>query len=691
MDARPVPAPPSHRRRRCLRNVSRSRTSRPRSTRRRVSRHALPRPESGPPAGGPPRRPGSSRPPELGAARAKPTGNFFQQLRQQVNWAWVRRALVLGAAVMVILPVVTFAMAYFIVDIPKPGDIRTAPRGSRTISASGPASRGGDLARRATTQARRFGAEMLLTSEVAAMEVCGSARVVRMMDGTELSAHVVLVTTGVAYRRLDAPGVDSFTGSGVYYGAAATEGQACKDEDVYIVGGANSAGQAAVYFARTARSVTIVVRGDSLERSMSHYLIQQIASLPNVSVRTCSEVVGAGGSDHLERLRIADRVAGTEDEVEASWLFVFIGAAPCTDWLGKEVVRDEAGFLLTGPDLVVEGQLPADWPLERHPYFPRDERARRVRSRRRAGPVGEAGGVCRRRGRHGSHARAPLLGVAVTADATALKGELRRCFLFESLTDEQLDWLAGHGVVETHNAGVSVYGQGDPAESFYVLLDGEIELVQHFDGADVVLTTATQPGSYAGATRAFIGSSTDESYPSNLRTVTQSRLFKLAAEDFAFVLKTWFPMAVHLLDGLFLGLTNAEALVGQRDKLVALGALSAGLAHELNNPAAAEVRAADALSGRLLDARKAMLRLAPGVDKDELPALLDLLTEAVDRTSGGARAINIGSGRPGGRLRRTARGCGRERSLGVGAHARRRERRRGLARPGRHVRRSGRR
>jgi thioredoxin reductase (NADPH) len=228
---------------------------------------------------------------------------------------------------------------------------------------------GGDLARRATTQARRFGAEMLLTSEVSSLDACGSARVVRLGDGTQLSAHAVLLTTGVAYRRLGAPGVDAFTGSGVYYGAAATEAQSYKDEDVYIVGGANSAGQAAVFFARTARSVTIVVRGDDLERSMSHYLVEQISALPNVRLRTCSEVVGASGSDHLERLRIADRAAGIEEEVEASWLFVFTGAAPCTEWLGKEVLRDENGFVLTGPDLIVDGQLPADWPLERHPYF----------------------------------------------------------------------------------------------------------------------------------------------------------------------------------------------------------------------------------------------------------------------------------------------------------------------------------
>jgi thioredoxin reductase (NADPH) len=228
---------------------------------------------------------------------------------------------------------------------------------------------GGDLARRATTQARRFGAEMLLTSEVSSLEACGAARVVRLEDGSQLSASAVLLTTGVAYRRLDAPGVEAFTGAGVYYGAASSEAQSFGDDDVYIVGGANSAGQAAVYFARTARSVTIVVRGESLERSMSHYLIQQLRALPNVRVSTSSEVVGASGSDHLERIRIHDCRTDSEEEVETSWLFVFIGAAPCTDWLGKEVLRDDNGFVLTGPDLLIDGQLPAHWPLERHPYF----------------------------------------------------------------------------------------------------------------------------------------------------------------------------------------------------------------------------------------------------------------------------------------------------------------------------------
>src|SRR5947209_3885598 len=214
---------------------------------------------------------------------------------------------------------------------------------------------------------------------------------------------------------------------------------------------------------------------------------------------------------------------------------------------------------------------------------------------------------------------------------TDLKDELRATFLLESLTDEQLDWLIDRGTVETHDAGTVVYNQGEPAEFFYVLLEGEVELAKQMDGTDVVLTSSDLPGSYAGAMRAFVPGTHDESYVSSLRAVKRSRLFKLRAEDFAHVLTTWFPMAVHLLGGVFLGLTTAEAVVGQREKLIALGARSAGLAHELNSPASAEGRAAEALSSRLPEARSAIVKVATALDRESLKQLLALSAEAVER------------------------------------------------------------
>jgi thioredoxin reductase (NADPH) len=227
---------------------------------------------------------------------------------------------------------------------------------------------GAQLTDRARRQATKFGAEVLTTREVVGLDINGSARTVRFSDGTSLDAHTVILATGVAYRQLAAPGVAELTGRGVFYGSALTEATSCTDHDIFIVGGANSAGQAAVYLAKSARSVTILVRGPSLEKSMSHYLIQQVESIPAISVRTHTEVAAAHGTDHLERLTLLDRDTGATETVDAQWLFVFIGAAPLTEWLDGVVERDERGFVLTGPDLMVDGKTPPGWPLDRPPY-----------------------------------------------------------------------------------------------------------------------------------------------------------------------------------------------------------------------------------------------------------------------------------------------------------------------------------
>jgi thioredoxin reductase (NADPH) len=228
---------------------------------------------------------------------------------------------------------------------------------------------GAQLTDRARRQATKFGAEVLTTREVTGLEVRGPARRVTFADGTFLDAQAVILATGVSYRRLGAPGLDDLTGRGVYYGSALTEAAACAGQDVYVVGGANSAGQAAVYLSRFAKSVTMLVRGSSLEKSMSYYLIKQIADIPNISVRTCTEVIEASGEDHLEHLTLRSTATGATETVDAQLLFLFIGAAPLTDWLGGVVARDGRGFVVTGPDLSPGGERPRGWPLDRVPYY----------------------------------------------------------------------------------------------------------------------------------------------------------------------------------------------------------------------------------------------------------------------------------------------------------------------------------
>lgn len=224
---------------------------------------------------------------------------------------------------------------------------------------------GSDLARRAVTQAKRFGVEILTPQEVTGIRLEDNYRIVTLSDGSEVSCHALILAMGVAWRRLNVPGVEKFTGSGVYYGAAQTEAKACQDEEVYVVGGANSAGQAAMYFSKYASKVRMLVRGESLTKSMSQYLIDQIAGTDNIEVMTFHSVVEARGGDRLEEISVKDSQTDEVKTFKTNSLFIFIGAVPSTDWLEGVVQRDKRGFVYSGPDIPDE----TSWPLERDRFL----------------------------------------------------------------------------------------------------------------------------------------------------------------------------------------------------------------------------------------------------------------------------------------------------------------------------------
>jgi thioredoxin reductase (NADPH) len=225
---------------------------------------------------------------------------------------------------------------------------------------------GADLARRAVVQARRFGVE-IISAEATAIRVDGPYRFLQLANGEEVSCHALLVATGVQWRKLDAPGVERLSGAGIYYGAAMTEAMSTRGEDVYVVGGANSAGQAAMHFSRYARRVVMLVRGSSLAASMSQYLINQLKATPNIEIEFNTCVVEALGEDHLEAISIHCTVTNETNTVPANSLFIMIGAAPNTDWLANIVERDELGFIYSGPQLTREGKRPSNWKLDREP------------------------------------------------------------------------------------------------------------------------------------------------------------------------------------------------------------------------------------------------------------------------------------------------------------------------------------
>jgi thioredoxin reductase (NADPH) len=228
---------------------------------------------------------------------------------------------------------------------------------------------GGDLARRAVVQARRFGVEILAPQEAVGVRIEGPYRIIKLADGNEISCHALMIASGVQWRRLETPGIDRLQGAGVYYGGGATEALSCKGEIVYVVGGANSAGQAAMNFAKYAERVVILVRGDSLATSMSQYLIDQIKETPNIQLWTHASVAEVHGETHLEEVSVLCSDTNKVERVPASAMFIFIGALPRTDWLAGTIERDERGFILTGPDLMHGGERPKGWTLDRDPFL----------------------------------------------------------------------------------------------------------------------------------------------------------------------------------------------------------------------------------------------------------------------------------------------------------------------------------
>jgi thioredoxin reductase (NADPH) len=357
---------------------------------------------------------------------------------------------------------------------------------------------GGDLTRRAVAQASRFGAEILTPCEVVSVSLHGNYRVVRLASGEEISCQALLIATGISYRKLDVPGAERLAGAGVYYGTAIPEALESQGRDVFIVGGGNSAGQAAMYLSQYARSVAILVRGASLASSMSRYLIAQIESSENVWVRPYTSVIEVLGEDHIEALRLRDSRANDEDVVSADNLFIFTGATPRTDWVADLLERDDEGFILSGADVMRDGNPPRGWPLERDPYWLETSVAgvfvagdvRHGSVKRIASAAGE--GAMAVQLIHGHLAASSPRRVGWQAASPEHIELLRLSPIFTGLADRDLELLAELAHPVDVPCDQVIIEEGQQGDSLYLVLDGQLEVYTERDGRHVRLALLTR-------------------------------------------------------------------------------------------------------------------------------------------------------------------------------------------------------
>ena len=399
---------------------------------------------------------------------------------------------------------------------------------------------GGDLARRAVAQASRFGAEILTPREVTSIRIHGDYRVIGLSDGTEVTAQALLIATGVSYRKLDVPGADRLAGVGVYYGAAIPEALESRGKDVFIVGGGNSAGQAAMYLSRYARSVTMLVRGASLAASMSQYLIAQIEATDTIRVRLGARVVEVLGETHIEAIRVASGENDPAETVPADGLFIFVGAKPRTDWVAGVLERDIQGYILAGPDLMRDGLPPRGWPLERDPYWletsvPGIFVAGDVHHgsvKRIASAAGQGAMAVQLVHRHLAEPASRRVGGGVGGgEYPAL---LRSSPIFSGLADRDLDLLSDLAQPIVVPAGQLIIEEGREGDTLYLVLDGELQVFTSRRGREVqlaVLGKGEVVGEMAVLQEAPRSASVRALTDSRLLVITQAAFLKMLIKN----------------------------------------------------------------------------------------------------------------------------------------------------------------